>query len=148
MFNCSNDDDNQPQCDGDCLVMKVNGENWESTQANIIKTDLAGPALTYYSIDGIRFESRLETLAITIDDDLFVEGKHPIDLLNGITVAQFSSVLGLDTENWAAVSGSVSIDEKDEANLRVKGTFSFELEDADGNTLSITDGYFDIAYPE
>ena len=77
-----------------------------------------------------------------------MEGEHPIDFINGLTVAQFTSLLGVDAENWAALSGSISIDEKDETYLRVKGTFAFELEDADENTLSITDGYFNISYPE
>lgn len=147
-LNCSDDNDNQPACDGDCIIMSVNGETWESTQATIIKTDLGLPALLYYSIDGVRITPRIESISITIDDDLFVEGEHPIDFINGLTVAQFTSLLGVDAENWAALSGSISIDEKDETNLRVKGTFAFELEDADENTLSITDGYFNISYPE
>ena len=96
----------------------------------------------------MRITPRIESISITIDDDLFVEGEHPIDFINGLTVAQFTSLLGFDAENWAALSGSISIDEKDETNLRVKGTFDFELKDAEDNSLSITEGYFNISYPE
>jgi hypothetical protein len=50
------------------------------------------------------------------------------------------------TVEYGTTSGSLTIQEYDTAAPRIKGTFSFEGENIDGETIQVTEGSFDLMY--
>jgi len=139
--NCNKSDEGPTKLDpeGDCFTAVIDGQAFNSD--NVTGTD-TGLLLTIGATLGT---TTLQTFGINLTNT--AAGTYPISIQPGTQViAQYSEGPLTSQTIYAGVSGSLTIEEHNTSEKRIKGTFSFEGDDSTGNMVSITDGIFDLKY--
>jgi hypothetical protein len=108
----------------------------EFTAASVTAADSSG----IIHITGSLSES-FESITLEIPDTLG-GGSHSIDPSNGPVMAFYQEGLS----NYPAVAGSTTISEHDTENDIIRGSFFFNVEDNNDQTISISTGYFEVQY--
>ncbi|HKK67693.1 MAG TPA: DUF6252 family protein [Bacteroidales bacterium] len=116
------------------LTAIVDGDDF--TAANISAADSSDIIHITGSLD-----EAFESITLEIPNTLG-GGAHSIDPNNGPVMAFYQEGLS----NYPAVAGSTTISEHDTENNIIKGSFFFNVEDNDDQTIEISGGYFEVQY--
>lgn len=141
VLSCSkDDDDNKLDPQGDCFTAKIDGASFESDN---VTGSLFGGLLNIGATFGT---TNVPTFGLNIWADS--EGTFDIVPSSGTTAtAQYSPAAAANaTDSYLGSSGTLVIEDWDKSNKTIRGTFEFEGINSDGETISVTDGFFDLTY--
>ncbi len=147
----SGDDDAPPKLDpeGDCMIATINGEFFNGEDVSVAVFPV-GETITLSGIVPDVVNGEIKTLTITITRTS-MEGPIPVGTYS--VTDNFPDIAGQYVDgpitmpnNFGLPMGTLEILTHDTSAKRIEGEFVLEGEDADGNPISITDGYFDIKY--
>lgn len=150
---CKKDDD-EVQKEGNCLTATIDGEAFEAettTGTFITKTvdyeDRLSQETRLLTINGIIAGLTSDTEIITLTFACS-EFSSKLDIVNtdpdcGIIMSyQTTNILNpASSKIIFGMEGEINVEEETED--RIRATFNFKGEDQDGNTVSISDGFFD-----
>ena len=133
---CDKDETEVLDPEGDIFRAYIDGElfNAESAQGTFI---------------AVLFLSGTKSNAELMNLDLFPaamnEGTYSLGVSSQIAF-QYYTGTGSIENHYAATSGSCTVTKHDADEKRITGTFNFECDNGLGDSISITDGFFDIKY--
>ena len=135
---CKKDEDDKLDPEGDCFTAKVDGQMFESD--NVTGTLAIFDLITVSATSGNGPVPTFGLTLVTTDVGTY-------------SFAAQSDVVGLyapdpltSSEEFGATSGTLTIQEHNAASKRLRGTFSFEGTNIDGETIQVTEGFFDLGY--
>jgi uncharacterized protein DUF6252 len=134
---CKKDEINNCDPDGDCFSAKIDGVNYEGD-------DVSG----YQVFASIIIGAKSGTNPAPIFDLTLIAtsaGTYAFDTQSDVVGFYTPDPLG-STDQYVATSGTLTIQEHDTAARRIKGTFSFEGDNTNGETIQVTEGSFDLGY--
>lgn len=141
-ISCNNGDDDpsgKGDPEGDCFTAKIDGELFEAD--NVKGTEI----FSIINIGATYGTTEVPTFGVNINSS--TSGTYELGSQTDVTAFYAPAALN-STEQFAAVSGSLTIEEHDLGFNTIKGTFNFTGRNADGETIEVTEGFFDLTYGE